>query len=171
MASKNQPYKARRGKVGRDYNLIRAEAVAKWAARDYDGPVGRQIAKDYGISIRTLYKWRQDLKALAAVKAAGNLDAKRLAKRALNDVWTDQLGDALIETIQRIRHLVAESDNLSDVVEAFKALSEIEITKGILNVAANAPENRGYEESSTPAPGSTIPTPGTRVPDTPTLPD
>lgn len=121
-----------------------ARALADWAQEGFREAHLKRITETYGITARTVWNW----------KAALDTDPELagLFRERLNDLldkdWAAHLGEALSELVERIRTLAATEDSLAAVVEAFRALSEVEITREVLSGAANAEPHRGHEAQS-----------------------
>lgn len=128
-----------------------ARALADWAQHGFTRATENKIADTYGINTRTLWRWKD---ALDDDNELSALFRARL-NDALDQDWASHLGEALVELIQRIRELADQPDTpLRDVTEAFRALSEVAITREVLRGAADAQPHRGYEAPSREAPAS-----------------
>lgn len=121
-----------------------ARALADWAREGFREAVARQIADTFAVSTRTLWRWKSALDEDAELSV--------LFRDRLNDIlnrdWASHLTDALAELVERIRALAEDEPDLGKVVEAFRALSEVEITREVLSGAANAEPHRGHEAQS-----------------------
>lgn|SRR5690625_930632 len=121
-----------------------ARALAEWAREGFREAHVNRISESYGVAPRTVWNW----------KAALDTDTELagLFRDRLNDIldqdWASHLNDALTELVQRIRALTASEDDLGKIVEAFRALSEVEITREVLRGAADAQPHRSYEAPS-----------------------
>ncbi|HEX7002014.1 MAG TPA: hypothetical protein VF164_10020 [Trueperaceae bacterium] len=130
--------------MARRDNHQAARALAEWALEGFREAVARQIADTYGIATRTLWRWKSALDE--------DTELSGLFRDRLNDIldrdWAAHLTDALAELVQRIRTLAADEPDLGKVVEAFRALSEVEITREVLRGATDADPHRGHETAS-----------------------
>lgn len=130
--------------MARRDNHQAARALAEWAREGFGRAAADQIAATYKVSPRTVWNWK------AALDTDSELAA--LFRARLNDIldkdWAAHLTDALAELVQRIRTLAADEPDLGKVVEAFRALSEVEITREVLRGADDAVSHRGHEAAS-----------------------
>ncbi len=121
-----------------------ARALADWAQENFREAQATRIADTYNLTTRTLWRWKAALDT--------DTELSGLFRQRLNDIldkdWAAHLGEALSELVERIRTLAATEDSLAAVVEAFRALSEVEITREVLSGAANAEPHRGHEAQS-----------------------
>lgn len=130
--------------MARRDNHQAARALAEWAREGFGRAAADQIAATYKVAPRTVWNWK------AALDTDSELAA--LFRARLNDIldkdWAAHLTDALAELVQRIRTLAADEPDLGKVVEAFRALSEVEITREVLRGADDADPHRGHEATS-----------------------
>lgn len=130
--------------MARRDNHTAARALAEWAQNGFGRAAADQIAATYKVSPRTVWNWK------AALDTDSELAA--LFRARLNDIldrdWAAHLNDALAELVTRIRALATDETDLTKIVEAFRALSEVEITREVLRGDANAEPHRGYETQS-----------------------
>jgi len=115
-------------------NRLAARALADWAREGFKRSAERHIADKYSVSTRTLWRWKD------ALDDDSELSAQ--FKERLNDLldrdWAAELDAALAETVERIRALIANARDLGQVVEAFRALSEVAITREVLREPSDA---------------------------------
>lgn len=125
-----------------------ARALADWARHGFTRATADQIAATYQVAPRTVWNWK------AALDDDTELAA--LFRERLNDLlnkdWAAHLDTALAETVEKLRALIQASTDLTSVVEAFRALSEVAITREVLRGATDAQPHRGYEAPSRQAP-------------------
>lgn len=126
--------------MARRDNHLAARALADWARHGFTRATERNIADTYKVSTRTLWRWKDALDSDTELSA--------LFRDRLNDLldrdWSEHLNDTLAASINRMRDLIDASDDLPAVTEAFRALSEVAITREVLRGATDAPEDRGY---------------------------
>lgn len=123
-------------------NHAAARALADWAREGFTEAAARPITDKYNITTRTLWRWKA---ALDTDSELSGLFRDRL-NDALNKDWATHLDEALTELVQRIRELANDPDaGLGPVVDAFRALSEVQITREVLRGVADAEPHRGYE--------------------------
>ena len=115
-------------------NPLAARALAHWARDGFSEATINHITESYGVTSRTLWNWK---KALDTDQELSGLFRERL-DNLLNRDWAAQLDAALAETVERIRTLIQDAPDLTPVVEAFRALSEVAITREVLRGDANA---------------------------------
>jgi methyl-accepting chemotaxis protein len=141
--------------MARRDNRLAARALAEWARQGFARTVERQIADSYEVSTRTLWRWKDALD--------NDTELSALFRERVNDYldrdWAAHLDEALAETVQRLRDLIAESNDLAGVVEAFKALSEVAITREVLSGAVDADARAADAEARREAArgGTTLP--------------
>lgn len=121
-------------------NQLAARALADWAREGFREAHANRITETYGVTVRTLWNWKA---ALDTDSELAGLFRDRL-NDILNKDWAAYLGEALGELVQRIRALALDEPDLGKVVDAFRALSEVEITREVLRVGADAESDRGY---------------------------
>ena len=130
--------------MARRDNHQAARALAEWAQHGFTRAAADQIAATYKVSPRTVWNWK------AALDTDSELAA--LFRARLNDIldkdWAAHLDEALAELVQRIRALAADEPDLAKVVDAFRALSEVAITREVLRGADDAVSHRGHEAAS-----------------------
>jgi transposase-like protein len=126
-------------------------ALAEWAAFGYKRAVAETIADKYGVARTTLYRWRRELQNEPEIQTIRKTHANEL----LTHDWAAQLNAALMETITRIRELIAASTDLPAVTDAFKALSEIAVAREVLNVTTDDRPHDALEEDRPRKPTST----------------
>ncbi len=136
--------------MARRDNHQAARALADWAREGFREAAARQITETYGVTVRTLWNWKKALD--------DDSELAGLFRARLNDIldldWAAHLDEALAELVQRIRALAADEIDLGKVVEAFRALSEVEITREVLRGASDAEPHRGYEAQGGQAQGN-----------------
>jgi methyl-accepting chemotaxis protein len=123
-------------------NRLAARALADWAREGFREAVVGKITATYEVAPRTLWNWKKALDT--------DTELAGLFKERLNDIldrdWAAHLDTALAETVERLRTLIAAAEDLTAVVEAFKALSEVAITREVLRGATDAqPHPAGAE--------------------------
>ena len=111
-----------------------ARALADWARHGFTRASEEQIADTYKVATRTLWRWKDALETDTELSA---LFRDGINEHLTRD-WADELDEALRETITRLRALISTCESLTEVTEAFKALSEIAITREVLNVTRHA---------------------------------
>ena len=130
--------------MARRDNARAARALAEWALEGFGRAAADQIAATYKVAPRTVWNWK------AALDTDSELAA--LFRARLNDIldkdWAAHLDEALAELVQRIRALAADEPDLAKVVDAFRALSEVAITREVLRGADDAVSHRGHEAAS-----------------------
>lgn len=136
--------------MARRDNARAARALAEWALEGFREAAVAKLTATYEVAPRTLWNWKKALDTDSELAA--------LFKARLNDIldrdWAAHLTDALAELVQRIRTLAADEPDLGKVVEAFRALSEVEITREVLRGATDADPHRGHEAASGQAAGA-----------------
>ena len=135
-------------------NQAAARALADWAREGFREAHVQKITATHKVAARTLWNWK---KALDTDPELAGLFRDRL-NDALNKDWATHLDEALTELVQRIRTLASDDEaTLNAVVDAFRALSEVHITREVLRGAADAEPHRSYEapRRETPANGAT----------------
>lgn len=130
--------------MARRDNARAARALAEWALEGFREAAVAKLTATYEVAPRTLWNWK---KALDSDSELAGLFRDRL-NAALDLDWSQHLGEALAELVQRIRTLAADEPDLGKVVEAFRALSEVEITREVLRGASDADPHRGHEATS-----------------------
>jgi AcrR family transcriptional regulator len=139
--------------VAKRDNRQAARALADWARDGFRRATEQQIADKYGVASRTLWRWKDALDDDPELSA--------LFRDRLNDVldtdWAASLDEALVETITRLRYLIASTDDLQAATEAFKALSEVALTREVLRGAVDAVEDRDTAQAGHPHSGGRTP--------------
>ena len=120
--------------MARRDNHLAARALADWARDGFRRATEDKIAATYEVGKRTLWNWKAALDDDPELAA---LFRERLDD-LLNRDWAEHLDTALAETVERLRTLIADSGQLAEVVEAFRALSEVAITREVLRGATDA---------------------------------
>lgn len=115
-------------------NRLAARALAEWAHDGFREAAVKKLSATYEVAPRTLWNWK---KALDKDTELAGLFRDRLNDYLDRD-WAVHLDQALAETVERLRTLISTSDDLAGVVEAFKALSEVAITREVLSGAVDA---------------------------------
>lgn len=116
----------------------------------------RAAATKYGVSLRTLQRYRQ---ALQSDPSFGAL-FERTANTLLTRPWADDLNDALKRTVAKMLELVEKQpalpESLEAVVKAFAAMSELELAREVLGASNRQPDAAAPEAGrpAPPAPGS-----------------
>jgi hypothetical protein len=130
--------------VARRDNARAARALAEWALEGFREAAVAKLTATYEVAPRTLWNWKKALDT--------DSELAGLFRDRLNDIldrdWAAHLTDALAELVQRIRALAAGEEDLGKVVEAFRALSEVAITREVLRGATDAGQDRGYATAS-----------------------
>lgn len=111
-----------------------ARALAEWARHGFSRATEQQIAESAGVTARTLWNWKD---ALTTDPELSALFRDRLNEH-LNSHWADELDAAIRASISRMFDLIQSSDDLTEVTQAFVALSEVALTREVLHGAANA---------------------------------
>lgn len=130
--------------MARRDNARAARVLAEWALEGFREAAVAKLTATYEVAPRTLWNWK---KALDSDSELAGLFRDRL-NDILDKDWAAHLTDALAELVQRIRTLAADEPDLGKVVEAFRALSEVEITREVLRGATDASQDRGYAAAS-----------------------
>ena len=115
-------------------NHLAARALADWARQRFATSEAAAIAATYGVGIRTVWNWKgalDDDRELAALY-------RDAVERHVTSSWADELDAALAETIARLRVLIAHSESLAEVTEAFGTLSDVAIAKEMLHGALSS---------------------------------
>lgn len=110
-----------------------ARALAEWARHGFTRATEQQIADTYEIAVRTLWRWKDALDTDPELSAL----FRDLLNDHLNRTWSDHLDAALTASITRMLDLIRTSHKLNEVTEAFRALSEIAITREVLHAATH----------------------------------
>src|SRR5690606_8440270 len=130
--------------VARRDNARAARALAEWALEGFREAAVAKLTATYEVAPRTLWNWK---KALDSDTELAGLFRDR--PHAAPDLDRPQhLGEALAELVQRIRTLAAGEEDLGKVVEAFRALSEVAITREVLRDPTDAGQDRGHPAAS-----------------------
>ena len=112
-------------------NHLAARALAEWARHRFARSQEATIADTYGVSARTLWRWKDALDTDPELSALW-----RAAVQAhVTGDWADQLDAALQAAITRLLELIAIETDLAKVTEAFAKLSEVAIAKEMLRGA------------------------------------
>ena len=130
--------------MARRDNARAARALAEWALEGFREAAVAKLTATYEVSPRTLWNWKKALDS--------DSELAGLFRARLNDIldkdWAAHLDEALAELVQRIRALAADEPDLAKVVDAFRALSEVAITREVLRGADDAVSHRGHEAAS-----------------------
>lgn len=112
-------------------NHLAARALADWARHRFNRAEQTAVADSYGISVRTLWRWK------AALDSDSELSAlyKAAVQAHVTRDWADLLDATLSAAITRMLALIEDSDDLAAVTEAFAKLSEVAIAKEMLRGA------------------------------------
>ena len=114
----------------------------------------RTATEKFGITTRTLRRYRQALAEDPELSAVFQEHLKEFMKRS----WADDLNDALQQImLELVRHvkgqLLMTPDSIEAITSAFKAVSEIALAKEVLLSAADSSENAAAILSSRPVKG------------------
>ena len=127
--------------MARRDNHLAARALADWARDGFREATIGTITDTYGVTSRTLWRWK---KALDTDTELSGLFRARLDDLLDRD-WAQELDTAIAESIERLRALIAGSTDLSEVVEAFRALAEVALTREVLRGDADADSSAAVE--------------------------
>lgn len=108
-----------------------ARALADWSQHRFARSKETAIADAYGVSARTLWRWKDALDSDKELSALW----RQAVQTHVTREWADQLDEALRATITRILTLMQDEPDLSKVTEAFAKLSEVAIAKEMLRGA------------------------------------
>lgn len=108
-----------------------ARALADWAQHRFARSKETAIADTYGVSARTLWRWKDALDDDPELSALYRAAVQAHVTRG----WADQLDEALRTAITRLLDLMQIEPDLAKVTEAFAKLSEVAIAKEMLRGA------------------------------------
>ena len=123
-----------------------ARALADWAQHRFARAKETAIADTYGVSPRTLWRWKDALDDDTELSA---LYREAVQAHVTRD-WADQLDEALRTAIGRLLDLMQIEPDLAKVTEAFAKLSEVAIAKEMLHGALA----REQDDATTPRDGT-----------------
>ncbi len=119
--------------MARRDNHQAARALADWARSGFARAQESALADTYGVSTRTLWRWKDALNDDSELSA---LYRDALQAHLTSD-WSDHLNATLTAAITRMLELISVSDDLSAVNEAFAKLGEVALAKEMLSGALN----------------------------------
>jgi hypothetical protein len=125
-------------------NQLAARVLAQWAFKHFKLSELAVLTASYNLAERTLWNWK---KALQTDEQLAVLYEERL-NELLNQDWVKTLDLAIGVSINKVSELMAKSESLPEVTEAFKALAEMKLTHEVL-IGKPSPETVQREASLT----------------------